>query len=224
MRKSLILLSLYALFSFSVYAGDVANFVNLGFSPDGKKFAFGQHGIKDGTYEAYAEIYLLDIENNNFLPNGIFKTSPTKNTYGADSKSTFLALLNRAQPYLTRQNISQSFQGRPLYSQTDENKNDKTLLFRDFETNDEYTVIMYMEKKGNMEASFFITADIIKPNGAKIKKQIGRPEYSRKGVKAYSIKKVLIDNTNSAIVFIIEKKEHDKTGDSIRYMAEVMPL
>lgn len=222
MRKTLILLSF--LISFSVYAGDVANFVNLGFSPDGTKFAFGQHGVKDGTYEAYAEIYLVDIVSNTFLSDGVFKTSPTKNTYGADSKSVFLALLNRAQPYLTRRNISQSLPGRPLYSQTDENKNDKTLLFRDFETNEEYTVVMHTEKKTSMEASFYITADIIKPDGAKIRKQIGRPEYTRKGVKAYAIKKIFIDNTNSSLVFIIEKKEYDKTGDSIRYMAEVMPL
>lgn len=220
MRKTLVFL--FFLFQLAVYAGDVANFVNLGFSSDGTKFAFGQHGIKDGTYEAYAEIYLVDIASNTFLPSGTFKTSPTKNTYGADSKTVFLALLNRAQPYLARYNISQNLPGRPLYSQTDENKDDKTLMFRDFETNDEYTVIMHLDKKGGMEASFYITADIIKPNGTKIRKQIGRPEYIRSGVKSYSIKKVIVDHTNSSLVFIVEKKEFNKTGDSIRYMAEVL--
>ena len=31
-----------AVFAAAVYAGDLANFVNLGFSADGTKFAFGQ--------------------------------------------------------------------------------------------------------------------------------------------------------------------------------------
>ena len=99
-------------FTAAVYAGDIAHFVNLGFSADGTKFAFGQYGLQDKTYRAYAEIYAVDIAANTFLPNGIFRTSPSKQTEGKESKSTFLALQNRAQVSLSKWNISETRQGR----------------------------------------------------------------------------------------------------------------
>ena len=97
-----------AVFAAAVYAGDLANFVNLGFSADGTKFAFGQYGLQDKTYRAYAEIYAVDVGANTFLPNGIFRTSPSKQTEGKESKSTFLALQNRAQVSLSKWGISET--------------------------------------------------------------------------------------------------------------------
>ena len=97
-----------AAFTAAVYAGDIANFVNLGFSADGTKFAFGQYGLQDKTYRAYAEIYAVDIGTNTFLQNGIFRTSPSKQTEGKESKSTFLALQNRAQAALSKWDISET--------------------------------------------------------------------------------------------------------------------
>ena len=81
MRKLYTIIVMVA-FTTAVYAGDLANFVNLGFSADGTKFAFGQYGLQDKTYRAYAEIYAVDVETNTFLPNGIFRTSPSKQTEG----------------------------------------------------------------------------------------------------------------------------------------------
>jgi len=219
MRK-LCTIIITAVFSMAVYAGDIANFVNLGFSADGSKFAFGQYGLQDKTYRAYAEIYAVDIKSNTFLPAGIFRTSPSKQTEGKESKSTFLALQNRAQAALSKWDISESRQGRVLYAQTEATAGNQTLFFRDFQTSDEYTVVLNTAQKGKTESSFYLDIEKTKPNGTKIKQQVGRPDYIRSGVKNYAVKKILIDDSAHALIFIIEKNEYSAAGDSFRYMVE----
>lgn len=219
MRK-LCTVIIMAAFTAAVYAGDIANFVNLGFSADGTKFAFGQYGLQDKTYRAYAEIYAVDIGTNTFLQNGIFRTSPSKQTEGKESKSTFLALQNRAQAALSKWDISETRQGRVLYAQTEATAGNQTLFFRDFQTSDEYTVVLNTAQKSKTESSFYLTVEKTKPNGTKIQKQVGRPDYIRSGVKNYSVKKILMDNTAHAMIFIIEKNEYASSGDSFRYMVE----
>lgn len=209
-----------AAFTAAVYAGDIANFVNLGFSADGTKFAFGQYGLQDKTYRAYAEIYAVDIGTNTFLQNGIFRTSPSKQTEGKESKSTFLALQNRAQAALSKWDISETRQGRVLYAQTEATAGNQTLFFRDFQTSDEYTVVLNTAQKSKTESSFYLTVEKTKPNGTKIQKQVGRPDYIRSGVKNYSVKKILMDDSAHAMIFIIEKNEYASAGDSFRYMVE----
>lgn len=223
MRKIFFFLC-FGFISFFSYAGDIANFVNLGFSSDGTKFAFGQYGRVDTTYRSYAEIYCVDVQNNSFLPSGVFKTSPTKETENTDGKTTFLKLLDRANYSLEKWKINQKNEGRPLYVLTDQTLTAQTLTFRDFETNDEYTVIMHKEKKSNLEAAFYITVEVIKPNGAKNKYEIGQKGKIRSGIRDYTIKKVIIDNTNKSLIFIIEKLVYDKSGNSTRYMVEAMML
>lgn len=219
MRK-LCTVIIMAAFTAAVYAGDIANFVNLGFSADGTKFAFGQYGLQDKTYRAYAEIYAVDIGTNTFLQNGIFRTSPSKQTEGKESKSTFLALQNRAQVALSKWDISETRQGRVLYAQTEATAGNQTLFFRDFQTSDEYTVVLNTAQKSKTESSFYLTVEKTKPNGTKIQKQVGRPDYIRSGVKNYSVKRILMDDTTHAMIFIIEKNEYASSGDSFRYMVE----
>ena len=219
MRK-LCTVIIMAVFTAAVYAGDIANFVNLGFSADGTKFAFGQYGLQDKTYRAYAEIYAVDIGTNTFLQNGIFRTSPSKQTEGKESKSTFLALQNRAQAALSKWDISETRQGRVLYAQTEATAGNQTLFFRDFQTSDEYTVVLNTAQKSKTESSFYLTVEKTKPNGTKIQKQVGRPDYIRSGVKNYSVKKILMDDSAHAMIFIIEKNEYASSGDSFRYMVE----
>lgn len=209
---------------FFIYAGDIANFVNLGFSQDGNKFAFGEYGLTDGTYTAYAEIYCVDVIKNDFLPAGIFKINSLKETDGKDSKNVFFSLLDRANYSLNKWNINQKNEGRAVYVSTENTVNESTLLFRDFETDDEYIVVIHKNKKSNMEASFYITVEIIKPNGSKIKKEVGQKDKTRNGVGDYTIKKIIIDNTNTSLIFIIEKHIYTKTGMSIRHMAEAVKL
>ncbi|WP_018239770.1 DUF2259 domain-containing protein [Ensifer sp. BR816] len=49
-------------------AGDYASFQPIGFSSDGKVFAFEEYGIQDGSGFPYSAIYVLDTRTDTFLP------------------------------------------------------------------------------------------------------------------------------------------------------------
>lgn len=49
-------------------AGDYANFQPIGFSSDGKVFAFEEYGVEDGSGFPYSTVYLLDTRADSFLP------------------------------------------------------------------------------------------------------------------------------------------------------------
>jgi predicted secreted protein len=48
------------------FAGDVAKLTHIGFSSDGKSYAYMQSGIQDGSGFAYANIQFIDTLNNKF--------------------------------------------------------------------------------------------------------------------------------------------------------------
>jgi predicted secreted protein len=54
--------------SASAWAGDFASFQPLGFSPDGKVFAFEEFGVEDGSGFPYSSVYFIDTEGDAFLP------------------------------------------------------------------------------------------------------------------------------------------------------------
>lgn len=57
------------LFVFSIHAtaGDASEFRNLGFSTDGKYYAFVQYGTYDGWGAGYAKIDVIDVASNNLI-------------------------------------------------------------------------------------------------------------------------------------------------------------
>jgi predicted secreted protein len=63
----LLFLSLFSSTNWA-YAGDTASLNVLGYSPDGKVFAFEEFGSFDGSGDAYSNIFFLDTEKDQFLP------------------------------------------------------------------------------------------------------------------------------------------------------------
>lgn len=63
--KTLIAAAVFSL-STIAFAGDAAKLTHIGFSSDGKNYAFMQSGIQDGSGFAYAEIRFIDTLNNKF--------------------------------------------------------------------------------------------------------------------------------------------------------------
>ncbi len=50
------------------FAGDIADFQSLGFSPDGSVYAFEEYGIQDGSGFPYSNIYFIDTKQDQYLP------------------------------------------------------------------------------------------------------------------------------------------------------------
>ncbi|WP_168201766.1 DUF2259 domain-containing protein [Phreatobacter aquaticus] len=64
MRLALVLIAL--ILSPAAMAADTASTAILGFSADGRRFAFEEYGRQDGSGYPYASIYLIDTEKNAF--------------------------------------------------------------------------------------------------------------------------------------------------------------
>ncbi len=56
------------------FAGDFATRSILGFSPDGRFFAFEQYGIQDGSGFPYADLIILDTRRNSWVKGAPFRT------------------------------------------------------------------------------------------------------------------------------------------------------
>ena len=67
MRSQLSAIALVLLTATVVSAGDVAEMRPIGFSPDGRFFAFEQFGEQDGSGFAYAEIQVIDTETDTYV-------------------------------------------------------------------------------------------------------------------------------------------------------------
>lgn len=70
MRSSGVLLAGLAMLALArgALAGDTASLNVLGYSPDGKVFAFEEYGIADGSGFPYSHIYFIDTSEDKFLP------------------------------------------------------------------------------------------------------------------------------------------------------------
>lgn len=67
--KAAFLALFVALFAMPARAGDTALIEILGFSPDGRVFAFEEYGIEDGSGFPYSHRFYIDTSNDKFLAN-----------------------------------------------------------------------------------------------------------------------------------------------------------
>ncbi|WP_127145112.1 DUF2259 domain-containing protein [Pelagibacterium montanilacus] len=65
-------------------AADQALIEVLGYSPDGRYFAFEQFGIQDGSGFAYAEIFLIDLDTDRFALGSPFRARIEEEPSGLD--------------------------------------------------------------------------------------------------------------------------------------------
>lgn len=85
-------------------AGDGAHPLPLGFSEDGRIFAFAEWGAEDGSGFAYASVYLIDLAADKWA------AKPVKIRHERDGASARLALveaLGKAEPALSGVGITQ---------------------------------------------------------------------------------------------------------------------
>ena len=223
--KKKILLSFFLLaVSFSVFAGDVATFEDMGFSQDGSVYVFGQYGTTDKTFLPYAEIYTVDVAKNDFVKNGVFTS---KGVTGKSAQQVFSQVTQRAQDFLKPYNLTPVSSSSLLYLKQSEGVDDEEIVFKDFESVDEpvfYHVkveSLYRGKGANTDSSFYIKVEKKTEDGSVLSRFVaGNPEIKRKGVTNYSINRIFTTPDGKGVVFVGEKTVEDSTGVSVRYMVE----
>jgi predicted secreted protein len=229
MKRSAVVVCILLSVGLVAGAGDIATFQNLGFSPNSRYFMFGQYGISDPGSSPYADVFIVDVPSNRFVPGGVQGTAPKRVAEPFNNGIGALFTLLRDTTALARKHaISHYTTGRPLYILLDGDEPKADLQFRDFETGAKYTVTLHQSSSGsgeNVAASFhiFLTRE---QGSSRQTHTLGLPRYSRKGVKRYSIRQVLLGPDSRSLVFVVEKEEYNgsEAGFSIRYMVETVRL
>jgi predicted secreted protein len=150
---NLALLSL-AFSATAAFAADAAERKILGFSPDGRYFAFEQFGVQDGSGFPYSEIYIVDLASDGWLdgtPIRVRFDDETKRLESARRKA-----MDGAAPYLKKVGIEDNAQvlaGNPVNQQTSDARK---LIFRSYystfghlepvEPEDEHVVSLVLEE------------------------------------------------------------------------------
>jgi predicted secreted protein len=211
----------------NAFAGDVANFIDLGFSKDGRIFMFAQYGVTEKSLKPWAEMRIVDIRANDFVPNGRFNYTHTDRiAAGQDGSGALFRIIAQNAPSIEQYAIPFLYQGVPLYiSLLNGHVPGETIDFRDFEKERTYTarLVPFTEGAGqSLRSSFFIEVTGADKAGRVQTYTAGTPSAKRKGVQSYSIKKVLVAPDRSSMIFVIEMRVENGSGPDIRYMIEAL--
>jgi predicted secreted protein len=228
-RKNALIASIITLvLAGNLRAGDTASFVDLGFSPDGRTYMFGQYGIQSGSLKPWAELFVVDVPNNNFVPGGKFAythTGPV--TAGQDGSGALYRVLTANSAAADRYGINYCFQGQPLYISMDGPETSGAVEFRDFETGSSYRATMVPSVEGsgdNLKSSFYINLEKKDKNGGTRLYTVGTPQVKRPLVASYRIRKVMIAPRDGSMILVIEMKKKNGADWDIRYMVEAVRL
>jgi predicted secreted protein len=237
-RKSL-LLSLVAFFSLNIclYAGDVANFVDMGFSGDGGIYAFAQYGVDESTLLPWGELCIVDVALNDFVPGGRIKyresTRITAGDDGINALKKFLAgKKNIEVQYGVTLDVRPSETSIPLFISR-ENGHDpdgETIEFRDFDEGAYYKaeLVSAIGTGAALRSSFYIKLTKDFPDASSdrqsVSRIVGSPDVARRDITSYTIKKVLISQDRSSLIFVIEEtvRKNNNEAPDIRYMIEAL--
>lgn len=215
-------------------AGDVATFVDKGFSEDGKYYVFGQYGRTDKKYQGWAEIYQVDIAKNDWVDGGVFKINPTAVTADKAGVDVYESLEGKNYYYLRDLKCKVADADRVLYILDDVNKTGTDeIVFTDFNNSTvdspntfHIQLVPTINGKGkNVKSSFYIWVEKKDADGNTISKtKVGSPDVVRSGISNYKIERIMCDPSQTNFIFVIEKIQEDDTGISIRYMVEAAKI
>jgi len=231
LKKTVFILFILLLTSVSaLWAGDSAVFVDLGFSPDGRMYMFGQYGVLSPSLRPWADLYVVDVTSNTFVPNGrvsLVENTPIK--AGQDGSGILHRLVANNSTLSNRYCINFQNQGLPLYISRDENPppRGEKIDFRDFLSGKSYNAQLISTITGseqNARSQFFINLEVNSPNSQCRTYKVGSPNFVRQGIVQYNFKRVLIDSSGSSIIFVIEMMRATNNGYDIRYMVEAVRL
>jgi predicted secreted protein len=229
-KSSYLIIATLILCTSYLRAGDIASFVDLGFSPDGRTYMFAQYGVQSGTLKPWADLFVVDVTRNDFVSGGKISYTHNVPVVGGQNGSGALYRLIAQNAALAQQyGISFLLQGYPLYIslENDPDTPTGTIEFRDFEQNLSYRAVLVPYTEGTGAAarsSFYINLERTARDGSKKTYVAGNPQIKRALISSYGIKKIITAPRDRFMVFVIEMKQQNGESFNIRYMIETLQL
>jgi predicted secreted protein len=209
-------------------AGDVANFVNLGFSDDAETFMFGQYGIDSESSTPFAELYAVDVDENVFTDDGVRRARYTVDLVpGMDGSGALYTLLGESAELVDRYDINHLRPGRIVYLLVDGEEPKSSIEFRDFNTGNRFRVQLIQDRRGSGEdasAAFHIELRVTFSDGRVRERTIGLPDFYREGVSQYRISHVYLGPREDSVVLVVQKETLLESGKTVRYMVETAAI
>ena len=229
MKKRGVLTLLFLLcVALTLQAGDVASYVNLGFSVNSRYFLFGYYGIDDASSQPYAELYLVDVHANDFVPQGRMRgVYPVDVEAGQDGSGALYTLFAQNIELIKKYGIDHLRAGRVVYLLMNGAEPQSHLEFRDFQRKSTVEVELIQSQKGEgkeVSSSFHLQLKVMEADGSSRDFTVGLPDFYRRGVLRYRIKQVFYAPDEASLVFVLEKEELDGEGADIRYMVETIKI
>jgi predicted secreted protein len=212
----------------SLWAGDTATFVDLGFSPDGRTYAFAQYGVQSGTLRPWAELFVVDVPQNNFVSGGrVSFVHDRPIAAGQDGSGALYNIVTRNSALTTRYGVNFLNQGQPLFISLDEPSSPPaySIEFRDFNSSASYraTIVPTIEGSGaSLTSSFQINLERTAGDGSKRSFVVGSPSVKRPQIVSYRMRKVLISPNSGSLIFIIEMRRQNGPDYDTRFMVEAL--
>jgi len=217
---------LILLVTFAASAGDIARFMNLGFSPDSRYFMFGQFGIQEKSSTPWAETSIVDVKANAFVPHGVHRVSSSQQVDpGSDGIGALFDAVAESRAQKLQYRIQHMLTGRMLYILVDGAAAPDTVDFRDFQTGRSYEVTLSQTPpSGEAGASYGLAISVTDKDGVVHTCKAGNPALRRSGVKAYHVKEIILAPDNASLVFLVQKEQQDTRGNNVRYMIETVGI
>lgn len=225
MKKNIFVLIAFAIFNFSIFAGDVAVFNEIGFSKDGNTYFFGVYGKTDKKFIPYAEIYGVDVAKNDFIPGKIYKSQDK--SFKKSSKKVYEDLYAKNYSQLKKYELYAAKPKDVLYVMDEESKKSTDeIVFTSFEENNYLYKVQLVPTFYGKKSSFYIHTKVYDKNTNELYRSFyaGNESIKRPNVTGYKIIKISTSEDRKSIVFVIEKTIEDENGVSIRYMVETKKL
>jgi predicted secreted protein len=227
-KRIFFIISLLMMGVFVLWAGDSASFVDLGFSPDGNIYVFAQYGVKSDRLNSWADLFVVDVAQNDFVPEGRISYIHDKPIEaGQDGSGALYRVIAKNAGIVERYEVVYPDQGQPLYIALsgDPSYDGEAISFRDFVSGTSYRASLVEQIRGsgnNVRSSFFINLESVDIDGDVKNFTIGTPDLERSSVFSYRIKKVLVAPSGNSLIFVIEMKRHAENGPDVRYMIEAL--
>jgi predicted secreted protein len=191
---------------------------------------FAQYGVQSGTLRPWADLLVVDVGNNDFVPGGTFSythTGPVR--AGQDGSGALYRVLTANSAIADRYSINYCFQGQPLYISLDgpEVPATGTIEFRDFQTSSTFRAALVPSVEGagdSLKSSFYINLEKQDKDGKTSSYTVGTPALKRPLVASYRIRKVMTAPQDGSMIIVIEMKKRNGADWDIRYMVEAVRL
>ena len=229
-RKKAVLIMAAVLFfgSMGLWAGDTAIFADLGFSADGNTYAFAQYGVQSSSLRPWADMFIVDVPTNNFVPGGRINYShPVPITAGQNGSSALYSIITENASLMYTFRVNFHLQGKPLFVALDDRHPGETISFMDFDNNISYRATLVSSAQGvgtGLRTSFFINLEKTAADGTVRNYEVGTPELWRPQIESYRIRRIIVNPQGTSMIMVIEMTQRDGDWVNIRYMVEAVRL